>query len=353
MFLHMEYKDYRQLTINGQTLHGADIIKYCKAQRREHFDRIAVFVNFWLQDNPVIVVCTSGSTGEPKMMQIEKDAMLMSAQMTASYFNFQKGQTALLCLPTDYIAGKMMVVRAFFSQLDLICVSPSSSPLASLQRDIEFAPMVPMQLQDKTNINKVKKILLGGAPISAAQEQALQGTTSEIYHGYGMTETLSHVAIRKVNGPERSDVYEALKGVTFATDSRQCLAIDAPFLEQTVQTNDVVSLLNKKSFLWKGRFDSVINSGGIKLFPEEIEHKLSALIPHNFFIGALPDEKLGHKVTLLVEKLLSEEELDELEKKIATRLSSFERPKEIICLEKFVWTENGKIQRKDTLDSIL
>jgi len=345
----MSYKDYQQLTINGNTFEGYEICNFCKAQKQAHYDHIAEFAGQWLNDRPTVTVTTSGSTGEPKTFEVKKSAMLKSAQMTADYFGFKKGDKALLCLSTQYIAGKMMMVRAFLSGLNLICIPPSSSPLANLEMEIDFAPLVPMQVHDQKNLQRVKKILLGGAPLSKALEKSLQHTPGLIFHGYGMTETLSHVAIRHVNGPERSAIYTALPGISFSTNDRACLQIEAPFLEKKITTSDVVVLLNETNFLWKGRYDSVINSGGIKLFPEELEQKISELIPYNYFISGKADERLGQKVVLVIEAKISEDELRDLETLVANKLSPFERPKNILLTEKFCYTESGKIDRNETL----
>lgn len=351
----MNFKNYDTIILNGVELSGTGIADYCRETGDPFLLQIGLFVNEWLDQNPFIEVNTSGSTGKPKQILIEKNRMLQSAAMTANYFQFKKPQTALLCLPVDYIAGKMMIVRAFFSQLDLICTQPSSNPFAELdKKHIDFAPLIPMQLQEVTSTDIIRKILLGGAPLNPVLEERIQTFSSDIFQGYGMTETLSHVAIRRVNGSGKSNVYNALEGIYFETDHLDCLVIHAPFLNKAVTTNDVVELLNDHSFLWKGRRDYVINSGGIKLFPEEIEKKLFSFIKEQFFIAGIPDTKFGEKVHLFIESEPYEKnKLSALNEKMIDGLEQYEKPRDIIFLKKFVYTENGKINRKETISKAI
>lgn len=348
----MNFSDYHIITINGFRLDGREIVEYCGKSEQTNIKRMGNFIAEWLTENPVMKIKTSGSTGTPKIISVEKNQMLQSASMTAAFFGFGPGQTALLCLPMGYIAGKMMVVRALFSQLNLICIEPDKAPLASLSPDLEidFAPLVPMQLKDVKSTGSVHTILLGGASLSGDMEAGLQSLEAEIYHGYGMTETLSHVAVRRVNGSRRSEIYHALEGIAFEVDSRSCLCIRAPFLKQPIQTNDVVDLKNEKEFIWKGRIDFVVNSGGIKLFPEEIEKKLSSLIPEKFFVAGLPDDRLGQKLCLYIEgESYSEEKLQSFRRSIEGHLDKYEKPQEIFFMKKFKTTESGKIKREETI----
>lgn len=349
----MNFSQYTQLTIDQHLLKGDEIIDYCQSSPHENIRSIGVFIKEWLNENPYIKVSTSGSTGSPKTIEVEKNQMLQSASATANFFDFQRGHSALLCLPMSYIAGKMMVVRALYSQLNLVCIEPSASPLAALPIDqvIHFAPLTPMQLKDTTTTRAVRKILLGGGPVDIELEHQLQSLNADIYHGYGMTETLSHVALRRVNGPQKSEVYHALPQVKFQLDPRDCLVIEVPFLKEKVVTNDIVELINEQKFIWKGRSDNVINSGGIKLFPEVIEKKISPHIQERFFIAGIPDTILGEKVCLFIESPPYEKEkLDSLNVHMKVGLKKHEFPKEIFFIPIFAETKSGKIQRKKSIN---
>lgn len=351
----MNYQEINTLTIKGVKLQGDAILDFCKDSNREDIQQLGLFVKEWLNENDFIEIKTSGSTGTPKVILVEKNQMLSSAAMTATYFGFEAGQIALLCLTIQYIAGKMMVVRAMLSGLDLFCLPPSGNPLSALPAEtmVDFAPLLPMQLDAATSTANIRKILLGGAPLDLQLEQKLQSFSAAVFHGYGMTETLSHVALRSVNGPERSEIYTALKGIEFEKDDRDCLVVHAPFLNGPVVTNDVVELQSPTSFLWKGRFDFVVNSGGIKLFPEEIERKIAAFIPHLFFMTGIPDERFGEQLCLCVEADPDEEEIELLREVLSTQLDKYEMPRQIFYTKNFKKTGSGKIDRQATVHQCL
>lgn len=352
----MKFADYNTLTLNGQTLSGLEIVQYCKASTQENIRQLGIFFSEWMSDRATLEVQTSGSSGAPKIISVEKAQMLQSAAMTASFFAFQPGQTALLCLPVHYIAGKMMIVRALYSGLNLYCIEPESNPLRSLPEDviIHFAPLIPMQLADTGAVKSVRKILLGGAPVGPAQEESLQHVSADIYHGFGMTETLSHIAVRRLNGPARSEVYQALEGVVFDVDDHDCLIIDVPFLPRRVSTKDVVHLISEHEFVWRGRLDHVVNSGGVKLYPEEIEKKLNDLIAGPFFIAGLPDERFGEKLCLFIQGASpAEPAFQDLLRELAARLDRYEKPRDIFFLKEFRMTRSGKIMRNETVSTVL
>lgn len=348
----MNFKEYDELIINGKPLKGASILAFCQKSEAENIQELGRFMAEWMDTKSTIKIKTSGSTGIPKEIQIEKSKMLESAAATAKFFNFKEHQTALLCLPMSYIAGKMMVVRALLNKLNLICIAPDRTPLLQISQntEIDFAPLTPMQLESTSDTRFVKTILLGGGPVNPAEEERFQSLQSEIYHGYGMTETLSHVAIRKINGKDKSEKYEGLQGVNFELDARGCLVIHVPFLKNPVVTNDLVTLIDATTFLWKGRIDNVINSGGIKLFPEEIEKKIFPFIPERFFVASIPDEILGEKGCLFIEgKSYSENKLKSLKSILEKYLNRYEKPKCIYFIECFLTTESGKVKRRATV----
>ena len=348
----VDFKDFHSLTIDGHILTGYEIVRFCQKSHSKNIRAIGDFIQSWLHPSPLIQVQTSGSTGAPKLIEVEKNQMLASASMTAQFFHFQSGQNALLCLPMSYIAGKMMVVRALYSGLNLVCVEPQSSPLQQLKSDteIDFAPLTPMQLQHTIQTPRVKTILLGGGPIHPELEKNTTLLQAAVFHGYGMTETLSHIALRRVNGSQASISYHTLPGITVATDQRECLTIQVPFLKNTIVTNDVVELVSDTAFIWKGRYDHVINSGGIKLFPEKIEKILAPILQERFFVTGIEDSLLGQKLCLVIEgESFDKEKLNQLKNKMPTLLTPYEIPKKILFISRFSVTESGKIQRVKSL----
>lgn len=349
----LDFKTFQRLKINGELLEGVDIISYCQKQKFEIFNEIAIFMKDWLNNDPEIEVQTSGSTGRPQKMKVLKSQMLQSAAATALFFDFKNNENIYLSLSIRFIAGKMMIVRALYSQMNLIVLQEQNNrPIEVFPDDLEihFAAFVPLQLKGAIASQKIKTILLGGASISTQQEEYFQSLTANIYHSYGMTETLSHVAIRKVNGLDRTNIFTALPGIQFELDDRNCLIIDVPFLPQKVITNDIVELIDSNHFLWKGRFDNIINSGGIKIFPEELEIKIQPLLNCNYFFIGLEDEILGEKVCLFIESLeYSDIQLSTFKSEISQILSKYEMPKEIYFKKNFSYTLSSKIKRKDTV----
>ncbi|MBS1589954.1 MAG: AMP-binding protein [Bacteroidetes bacterium] len=349
----MNWHNFEQLTLNGKTYSKLTLLDFCKQAPQQHINELGAFLSDWFLDADTITLKTSGSTGVPKTIVVRKEQMLKSAAATANYFNFKPGQSALLCLPMPYIAARMMVVRALFSGLNLICIAPCSNPLDAIDDSIhiDFAPLTPMQLHFVSNTKGIKHILLGGAPISESLELRCQSLSAQIFHGYGMTETLSHVAIRRVNGADKSNIFYGLPNMVFHTDERGCLTIDVPYLEKRIVTNDLVALLSDKSFIWQGRADNLINSGGIKLIPEHIEEKLLPFLTNRFFVAGLPDDKWGQKLVLVIEgSPLLAYQINVLKENMNQHLNRIEQPKEIWFIEKFIETPTGKIQRLQTLN---
>ena len=302
------------------------------------------FISEWYSTNIEMDLKTSGSTGKPKSISVKKDWMQNSAELTRKTFGLKKGDSALLCMPMKYVAGKMMVVRALELGLDLKVVEPSSNPLKNMDEIIDFAAMVPLQLENSLNdLDQVKTLIVGGGQVSPKLVEKLQIESTQVYETYGMTETLTHVAIKPLNGPNISDLFRALDGIHFEKDDRGCLAIHASALNPVpIVTNDLVELIDENSFRWLGRFDNVINSGGIKIIPEVVEAKLTEVIPNRrFIIAGLPDDSLGQTVVLIVEG-------DEIDIPIEF-LDKYEKPKTIHFISEFIETESGKINRVGTI----
>jgi len=307
------------------------------------------FILNWLSDDTTIKVKTSGSTGKPKKIELSKEAMVNSAKATAHYFKVGEQTTALLCLHPKFIAGKMMLVRAMVMGWHLHVVAPEKDALTQYDNDYDFAAMVPYQVRHSIkDLAKVKKLIIGGGAISADLEKRLQNVATEAFATYGMTETITHIAVRRINGPAKSQEYHAMENVRFTLDDRGCLMIEAPKINQeTTTTNDLVDLKTPTSFVWLGRFDNVVNSGGIKLFPEKIEQKLEAFIDFPFIITSQPDPDLGERIILVIENK-TEALIPNYSEAFAT-LSQYEKPKKIFTVSKFPYTENGKIRRNEVL----
>lgn len=325
---------------------------------------IRQFLGEWLPPKKTVVLQTSGSTGKPKTITMTKASMLESAKLTAKTLHLKPRDEALLCLPVSYIAGKMMLVRAMVSQLDLIVVPPSCSPLENLNTPVKFSAMTPMQLSQVLQnvkkgchqLNLIDTLLIGGSRINNQLIKQLQTLpiSTELFETYGMTETVSHVAIRALNGKYQSDFFNALKGIYFKKDQRGCLVIVAKHInKEPIITNDLIDLSNNKTFKWLGRIDNVINSGGIKIIPEQLEEKLAEILSqYCFYITGLPDDRLGEKVALFIEHQSSNAIKNRIFKSFSTlkntqkELHHYEKPKEIVFVTCFKRTSSGKILRE-------
>ncbi|MES2865072.1 MAG: AMP-binding protein [Bacteroidota bacterium] len=302
---------------------------------------IAKFLLEWLNNESFVFVQTSGSTGRPKQIVLEKNAMIASAKATGLFFNLQPATTALLCLSADYIAGKMMLVRAITLGLHLDTIEPNNNPLQNEKYD--FVAMVPMQVSSSLEqLHLVETLLIGGTKVTYQLAESILKTNCNAFESYGMTETISHIAIKQIGAKE----FTVLPNVTISLDNRNCLVIEAlEISSDRIITNDIVEILNEKQFILKGRIDNVINSGGVKIFPEEMEEKLAKYISTRFFISSSLDEKFGEKVILVLEG-----KPFEIDKSIFSDLSKYQIPKEIIYIDKFVETATHKINRKKTLE---
>jgi len=356
----MNYFD--ELTLNGQTYFKDDLVKLVKKRLEEpdisEFKKaLYSFIGEWISDEETIAVSTSGTTGNPKTITFKKQQFINSALMTCGYFNLNSRTRGLLCLSPGYIAGKMMVVRAFVSGMDLVMLEPSDKPLLGSIGKIDFAAFVPLQVQNLVNdeisrkkFTTVKNVIIGGAPISPSLEKELESCTNVVYATFAMTETLSHISLRRLSGKTKSDRYFALQGVHFEQDERGCLVVYAPLVSDSpVITNDVIELYDSAHFKWLGRYDEVINSGGIKIHPEILENKLASVLGANrFFIASLPDDKLGQKVVMVIEsrKRLNKKEII---KQIGSLLPKYEKPKEYYIIDDFIETPTGKIKKDETL----
>ena len=330
----------------------ADLKKWIDAAwKQEIFD----FLSDWFNDSTEIITRTSGSTGTPKEIRLSKETMRNSACMTNAFFGLDASKSALLCLPASYIAGKMMLVRALMGGFDLVVVEPKANPFQDLQVAVDFTAITPYQLHhsaDTLRSAPIKNIIVGGGHVSSELENLAEVIPARMYETYGMTETASHIALRCFNGSEKSDYFTALNGVAIRLDERGCLVINAPHLSaEELITNDIIELNGISQFKWLGRADSVINSGGVKIFPEQVEKKLESLIHQRFFISSEPDEQLGEKVVLVIESYGSGE-YTELKNTLQMVLTKYEVPKAIYYVPLFVASAANKVLRSETIKLI-
>ncbi|MEO0507561.1 MAG: AMP-binding protein [Bacteroidota bacterium] len=314
---------------------------------------IGDFILDWFSNSETITVRTSGSTGKPKTITLSKLAMVHSAKATAEQFQLSAKNTALLCLPMTGIAGKMMLVRAMVLGLHLDYIVPDSNPLAATNASYDFVAMVPLQAKNSfEELRRVNTLILGGAPVNHMLEKDLSTLPVEAFETYGMTETITHIALRSLNG-QTEKVFQTLPQVRVSADARGCLVINAPRISsEPIITNDLVELISENQFKWLGRIDSVINSGGVKIIPEKVESTLANHLTQRFFIAGVPDAMLGQKVVLVIEGTELTEKQTESLKNNFQKLEKFERPKDIISIPKFTETPTGKIQRSGTLASV-
>ncbi|SIQ76025.1 AMP-binding protein [Maribacter ulvicola] len=341
-------------SIHGRTISFNDLteVSYSLIKEGEEFEKqIGEFLLNWTDDSETITVKTSGSTGAPKTILLKKEQMINSALATGSYFNLKSRSTALLCLPATYIAGKMMLVRAMVLGLDIHFLPPSSNPLEGVKEFFDFGAMVPMQVGNSlSQLHQIRNLIIGGAPISTSLREELKSISNNSYETYGMTETITHMAVKLINsGAVEGSPFLVLPDVEISIDDRSCLVINAPKIsDETVVTNDVVELVSKSEFQWLGRFDNVINSGGIKFSPEQIEAKISNILDQPFFITSLPDKKLGEQLVLVIEGKVKE---NDVLKKITSSplLSKYEVPRQIKTIPVFLRTDSGKVKRKETM----
>ncbi len=346
MMYHSTYENVHNLfKLNGFHLNKEDLcrVAYSFIKEGEEFEKpVGDFLLDWFDSKSYIEMQTSGTTGTPKKISVSKQAMVYSALATGDFFDLKAGDKALHCLPVKYVAGKMMLVRAMILGLDMEFVAPSSHPLTNNDINYDFVAMVPLQAQNSLKeLKSVKKLIVGGAKISPILEKELMKLKTNVFETYGMTETITHIAAKKVG----EKAFMVLPNVTISYDERNCLVIHAPKIsEEIILTNDLVELVSENQFVFLGRMDNVINSGGIKLIPEQIEDKLSKHIHKRFFITSKEDKELGEKLVLVIEG-----QQDDLDASLFDDLDKYEKPREIIFIPKFKETASGKIMRKETL----
>jgi len=325
-------------------------------------DSVITLYDAWRNGLPEITLSTSGSTGAPKVISISRQALLASVRLTAGAFDLVSSDFFLCNLNTDYIGGKMMVIRAAETGCDLMAVHPSANPFDELKnqsalfarnRGSNFFSFVPLQLQkilqNESHVSLLrtaKAILVGGAPVSEEIRAEIQYRNLPVFETYGMTETVSHIALKDLRTDDA--FFTALPGVTLATDEHGCLKIQSPStLDQWITTHDVVEMVSPEKFILKGRRDNIINSGGVKIQAEEVERAIAGAFPGltGFFCYGLPDDTLGQRLVLVLEGDAPEPDLSRLD------LPRYHVPKEIIRVKEFARTPSGKTDKIKTIAS--
>lgn len=332
------------------------------------------FLQEWNSPSETLLVHTSGSTGKPKPMWVEKQRMLNSAHITCDFLGLRPGDSALLCMSLDYIAGKMMVVRSIERKLRLFSVKPSGHPLSDeslakmVEMDFDFVAMVPMQVyntlqvpQERERLSRIKHLIIGGGAIHDALAEELRSLPGAVWSTYGMTETLSHIALRRLNGEEASEWYQPFDSVGVSLNSDGCLVIDAPLVcSEPLVTNDIAEIKQQETsshssdassslktssphvlFRIKGRKDNVICSGGIKIQIEEVENLLRQHLDAPFLLAKKKDEKFGEIAVLVTEY----GDLESVEAICRQVLPKYWVPRQYLHFDQLPMTETGKPKR--------
>lgn len=324
-------------------------------------ERTLKFCEEWLNGKDSFDQKTSGSTGTPKNIKIYRKQMMISAQQTVRALKLKANDVALVCVDSSYIAGKMMLVRAFEHKLKIIVEEPSSNPLEQIDQPFQFVAMVPLQLQNVLNdpasvkkLDNCKAVLVGGAPVSAHLSSTLALIKTPVFGTYGMTETVSHIALKRLSHPAEN-FYTVIGDTNLSVNERDELVIKGALTNnKELVTNDRVTLLTPTTFIWLGRTDNIINSGGVKIQIEEVEASISLLferlgLDNRFFLDAVKDKMLGQKLILFIEGYENEAPANLMEK-IRMQLEKYECPREIVFVPEFDETSTGKIDRRSSIE---
>lgn len=354
------------LLLHGKAFSHEELLAYCREQtdsphippwRKDVLTFVADFLDPQL---PEIAQQSSGTTGDPKSFVLEREAMLNSARRTLGFFGLKKGDRVLLCLPVRYIAGKMMVVRALLGGLDLHLQEPSSRPLQHLEENMDFAALVPLQIEESLRhgdpLGKIARVLIGGGELHPGTRELLGKMSSpELFESFGMTETYTHFALKRINGYNADSSFHLLEDVQITTDSRQCLEVDVPGVTAgKIRSNDLVEILGGgRAFNWLGRFDNLINTGGIKIIPELLEKQIGHCLGYECLILPEKDRKLGNRLVLLVEFEGKEPPLKDWETLLRERLPGHEVPKKILTVKSLPRNASMKPDRTSSRDLLL
>jgi len=351
--------EIKGLNLNGRFFDLPELVQLCENEIKRGKEPewkldVYRFLLDFLNDSGTIFQKTSGTTGAAKSIELLKTSMLQSAKNTIGFFNLKEEDVAVLCLPIKYIAGKMMVVRALLAGMKIHLIGPSGTPDFEGIGKIDFCAMVPMQASSSLQKKlwpEIKTLILGGTETGTELLERLQQLKTQVFETYGMAETCSHVALKQLNGKHPENTFSALPGVQLSTDERDCLVIETDYLPEKIITNDRVEIVSENEFKWLGRFDNVINSGGIKIQPETLEKQFQEILGKACAVIGIPDELLGQKMVLVVET----SERTNTEEIIEKLASHFERkllPKAVYFIDNFPRNKSFKTDRKVLIEQI-
>lgn len=358
--------EHSTILLNGRRVIIQDILSEKEYPQSSFEQDVLNFCQEWLTNQDIFYFKTSGSTGKPNEIAVKRSQILASINMTAQALQLTKDFNALLCIPVANTGGKMMIARALQLQMKLECVEPTGNPLITTTKTPDFMAVVPLQLEQIINdnitknlVDKIKKIIVGGARVDNELQQEVQAVKSQVYATYGMTETVSHIGLQLLNTVDRQDHFYILPGIKIEKDERDCLRIKGPVTDNVwIQTNDRVRLLNNHEFKWLGRTDLVINSGGYKIQPEVIERKLKTIfnnrgITNRFFVYGIPHKKLGEECSLFIEGQPPDSIIiTAIQEEIKKKFPAYKRPRSIRFIENFTSTVSGKLDRKKTVANL-
>lgn len=325
------------------------------------------FIALWLSGQEQFILNTSGSTGTPKPIAVSRNQLTSSAAMTGKALELGKGTRALVCLNVSYIAGMMMLVRGMELGWQLTVIEPASNPLLNLdpESQFDFAALVPLQLMEilanpetENQVNRLGKILLGGAPVSISLQKKIPGLAVPVFQSYGMTETVSHVALRRLNGENPELNYTFLPGIEFGLDAKNCLFVSgAVTKDEKIQTNDLAEI-EGNTFNWIGRADNIINSGGVKIVLDKVDAGIAEVlynleITNPFFVWFRQDEKWGQMLILVIEGTVRSITPELLLAEIRKHVSAYETPKHVYFVNQFTRTATEKVDKRRTVQSLL
>jgi O-succinylbenzoic acid--CoA ligase len=312
------------------------------------------FIHLFLQSGEEgILQPTSGTTGDPGEVLLERPSMIRSAEMTLEFFYLRPGDRVLLCLPVRYIAGKMMVVRALVGGLSLITAEPASRPLVRMADSFRFASMVPLQVHESLRsgdpISKLDQLIIGGGELHRSlQEELEKAERPKVYETFGMTETCSHFALKRINGGKPDRYFRTMKGVRIRKDGRGCLVVNVPGVtDGEITTRDLVEINPEgNGFRWLGRMDNVIKSGGVKIIPEVLEERIGKWLGRNCLVLPETHPGLGQRVVLMVETGGRSVPGDDWQELLRNKLTGPELPGRIVTVEKIPRNASFKPDRK-------
>lgn len=348
----------------GGNWHPIDSVNTLDRQGFDEIERNALsFIGEWLNGRRSFSFQTSGSTGNPKSISFRRDQLVASARLSVQSLGLMPGMKALVCLDPRFVAGAMMLVRCMENSMNIVVQSPSSRPFAVCREPVDFVALVPYQVslllkENSAVLDQPMLVIIGGAPLKESIIEQLQPHVASCYATYGMTETLTHIALRKLNGPGKQDAYHLLPGIRVFINEQGCLVIHAPHLDSPIVTHDLAEWASGDSFRILGRTDEVINSGGVKVHPRSVESVIDPALAEQgyhfrFFIAGRPDDQLGERVCLFIEGLpLAKPAEEVMLGHINQWLSPYERPRQVVYVHRFEETTTQKIDRPSTLRQI-